>query len=71
MQVGAQPWYLQFLGYAAYVMQVVYPIGVIVILLLAWLDFRRLVNHYAPKVAKEAVSEETSSEGGKEKETGF
>ncbi len=71
MQVGAQPWYLQFFWWAANIIQVVYPIALIVILLLAWLDFRRLVEHYAPRASREEIVEEAPKKEAKEEELEF
>ncbi len=52
MQVGAQPWYLQFFWWAANIMQVVYPIALLIILGLALVHFRRLVDHIAPRESR-------------------
>ncbi len=71
MPVGAQPWYLQFFWWAANIIQVVYPIALIAILLLAWLDFRRLVDHYSPRGKKAEIMEEKPSTKVKEEELEF
>ncbi len=71
MQVGAQPWYLQFFWWAANIMQVVYPIALILILGLALMHFKRLVDHYAPKESKDETFEKMPKKGVKEKEPEF
>lgn len=47
--VQQAPVYLIVLQYAQMVVQLLYPVLLVVILFLAWLDFRRWVNHVAPK----------------------
>ena len=71
MQVGAQPWYLQFFWWAANITQVVYPIAMIVILGLALVQFKRLVNHLAPKASTEEAVEDGSKDKAKEEELEF
>ena len=71
MQVGAQPWYLQFFWWAANITQVVYPIAMIVILGLALMQFKRLVNYLAPKARTEEVVEDGPKDKAKEEELEF
>ena len=70
LQVGAQPWYLQFFWWAANIMQVVYPIALLIILGLALVHFKRLVDHIAPKQRPEEEVKVGSAEAS-EKELEF
>ncbi len=71
MQVGAQPWYLQFFWWAANITQVVYPIATIVILGIALMQFKRLVDHLVPKKKTEEVVEDEPKDKAKEEEPEF
>lgn len=50
----------KFLTYAYPIGQLIFWIALVAVLFLAWRDFRRLVNHYAPKRrrTKELAEEE-------------
>jgi|GEM_PF-3350574 len=71
MQQVAQPWYLQFLYWAANILQIVYPIALLIILGLALTYFKRLVDHMAPKeTVKKTTVKKTKTEA-EEKEPKF
>lgn len=46
---GQIPLYQQILSWVDAIVGLVYPIGIVIILLLAWLDFRKLVAHMVSK----------------------
>ncbi|HDP70007.1 MAG TPA: hypothetical protein ENN38_04265 [Actinobacteria bacterium] len=57
--MGPTPWYYIVLGWAKEIVTLLYPIFLVVILFLAYKEFKRLVNHIAPKpMPKEEIKKE-------------
>jgi len=62
-----QPFYIQILQWANWIISILYPVVLVCILFLAWKDFRRLVNHFAPRpVAEEKTQSEKKMESEEE-----
>lgn len=61
---GFEQFLQKFLTYSYPIGQLIFWIALIVVLFLAWRDFRRLVNHYAPKskTARDLAKEEIKIE---------
>lgn len=47
--MGPTPWYYLALGWSKEIVSLLYPIFLVVILFLAYKEFKRLVDHIAPK----------------------
>ncbi len=47
--MGTTPWYIYVLQYGGAVVGLLYPIFLVAILFLAYKEFKRLVDHIAPK----------------------
>ncbi len=47
--MGPTPWYYIAIGWAKEIVSILYPIFLILILFLAYKEFKRLVDHMAPK----------------------
>lgn len=61
-----QPMYIQILQWANWVISILYPVVLVCILFLAWKDFRRLVDHFAPRPVAEEKSQAKKKAKGKE-----
>jgi len=57
--MGPTPWYYLALGWSKEIVGLLYPIFLVAILFLAYKEFKRLVDHIAPKPvqAKKEVKE--------------
>ncbi|MDO8886466.1 hypothetical protein [Candidatus Oleimmundimicrobium sp.] len=63
--MGLTPWYVYVLQYGGAIVSLLYPIFLVVILFLAYKEFKRLVDHIAPKPTGVVMLPEVKKEEAK------